>query len=40
LSDCDRILSVQINCVKRAHSEVTGKFNNINRDDILDLDLD
>jgi hypothetical protein len=40
LSDCDSILSVEMNCVKRAYTEVTGKHNNVNRDDILDLDLD
>jgi hypothetical protein len=40
LSDCDSILSVEINCVKRTYSEVTGKLSNVNKDNILDLDLD
>ena len=41
LSDCDTILSVEINCVIRRYSEAIGNFNNVNgegnRDDILDI---
>jgi hypothetical protein len=44
LSDCDIILNVEINCVQRSYSGVTGKFNNVNREDyrndILDVDLE
>jgi hypothetical protein len=35
----DTILNVEINCVKGL-SETTRKFNNVNRDDVLYLDLD